>query len=123
MATSEAALPAILPEFLRQQNIWKRRALSYFILNFALGGLSVLLCSLYAANTRMEANAKFLTPMETTVFGVAAALLTFFVTAAKPSTRYAGYSAAERELEKAIAEFQADFGLTYKHLSSVAWTS
>ena len=102
-------------EFRQRLDKWQRLSATFYWLNLLLGGLSVLLCAAYASNAQLDGalfNRRFSSYM-----GAGAALLTFMLTANKPSAKYAAYKAACHELEKAMIDFRHDPTTTEKHLA------
>ncbi len=93
-------------EFRERIHKWQQLSLMFYWLNLLLGGLSVLLCAAYASNAQL--NGTLFDRRFSPYMGAIAALLTFLLTANKPSAKYAAYRAASHELEKAVIDFQHD---------------
>lgn len=98
-------------EFLITKLKWQRWSIAYYWLNLSLGGLSVVLCAAYASNAKLSPQHRF-----SPYVGAIAAVLTFLLTAGKPSARSTAYKAAAYELDKGILAFRNDPDTTIKHL-------
>ena len=72
----------------------------------------MLLCAAYASNSKLSPHHQF-----SPYLGVIAAVLTFVLTAGKPSARYAAYKAAAYELDKGIVAFRNDPNTTIRELA------
>jgi hypothetical protein len=93
-----------LPEAQSYYKAWTRLQSVWTCSNLLIGGASVFLGALVAANTKTP----FLTAEWSIGIAVAAPILTFVLTTLKPQAEAVAFKAAGRELEKALAAYRGD---------------
>ena len=93
-----------LPKALGVYQAWRKWEAIWSWTNILLGGLSIALGALVAANAKGD----FFGTKCQVIFSVAAPIFTFVLTTLKPQAKAAAFETASRELEKARYHYEAD---------------
>jgi hypothetical protein len=93
-----------LPKAQAKYRAWRFWERYWTWANLLIGGASVFLGALVAANTKSQ----FLDSLWSIVIAVMAPLLTFVLTVLKPSAQAQSFVSAGRVLEKALAVYEGD---------------
>jgi hypothetical protein len=108
--------PREVPEFATKKwRSWRQLQNAYGWLHLLLGSVSVAMSSLMAANAAMRQG--FLLPAQAVAMATVGAITAFALTLVNSKQKKHAFEVAARELEKAMALYQADPSLNLRFLA------